>query len=49
MMSRGMRWRLVDASRPTRENVRDFVKQWGEVGRRLRASQALVLASKARR
>jgi MoxR-like ATPase len=40
--------RLVDASRPTRENARDFVKQWVKWGAGLRASQALVLASKAR-
>jgi MoxR-like ATPase len=40
--------RLVDASRPTREGARDFVKQWVKWGAGLRASQALVLAAKAR-
>jgi MoxR-like ATPase len=40
--------RLVDASRPTRENAKDFVKQWVKWGAGLRASQALVLAAKAR-
>ncbi len=40
--------RLVDASRPTRPDARDFVKQWVKWGAGLRASQALVLASKAR-
>jgi MoxR-like ATPase len=40
--------RLVDASRPTRPDARDFVKQWVKWGAGLRASQALVLAAKAR-
>jgi MoxR-like ATPase len=40
--------RLVDASRPTREGAFDFVKQWVKWGAGLRASQALVLAAKAR-
>jgi MoxR-like ATPase len=40
--------RLVDASRPTREGAQDFVKQWVKWGAGLRASQALVLAAKAR-
>jgi MoxR-like ATPase len=40
--------RLVDASRPTRPNARDFVKKWVKWGAGLRASQALILAGKAR-
>jgi MoxR-like ATPase len=40
--------RLVDASRPVREGAFDFVKQWVKWGAGLRASQALVLAAKAR-
>jgi MoxR-like ATPase len=40
--------RLVDASRPTREGAKDFIKQWVKWGAGLRASQALVLAAKAR-
>jgi MoxR-like ATPase len=40
--------RLVDASRPIRPDARDFVKQWVKWGAGLRASQALVLAAKAR-
>jgi MoxR-like ATPase len=40
--------RLVDASRPVREGAHDFVKQWVKWGAGLRASQALVLAAKAR-
>jgi MoxR-like ATPase len=40
--------RLVDASRPTRESAQEFVKQWVKWGAGLRASQALVLAAKAR-
>jgi MoxR-like ATPase len=40
--------RLVDASRPVRPGAYDFVKQWVKWGAGLRASQALVLAAKAR-
>jgi len=40
--------RLVDASRPTRPNARDFVRKWVKWGAGLRASQALILAGKAR-
>ncbi len=40
--------RLTDASRPTREYARDFVKKWVKWGAGLRASQALILAGKAR-
>jgi MoxR-like ATPase len=40
--------RLVDASRPTREHAKDYIKQWVKWGAGLRASQALVLAAKAR-
>jgi MoxR-like ATPase len=40
--------RLVDATRPTREGAQDFIKQWVKWGAGLRASQALVLAGKAR-
>ena len=40
--------RLVDASRPTRPYARDFVRKWVKWGAGLRASQALILAGKAR-
>jgi MoxR-like ATPase len=40
--------RLVDASRPGRERELPFVKEWGKWGAGLRASQALILAGKAR-
>jgi MoxR-like ATPase len=40
--------RLVDASRPTRPNAREFVKKWVKWGAGLRASQALILAAKAK-
>jgi len=40
--------RLVDASRPTRPQSPDFVKKFVKWGAGLRASQALVLAGKAR-
>jgi MoxR-like ATPase len=40
--------RLVDGSRPTRPHARDFVKKWVKWGAGLRASQALILAGKAR-
>ncbi len=40
--------RLVDASRPGRERGLDFVKDWVKWGAGLRASQALILAGKAR-
>ncbi len=40
--------RLADASRPTRDYARDFVKKWVKWGAGLRASQALILAGKAR-
>jgi MoxR-like ATPase len=40
--------RLVDASRPTRPYAKDFVKKWVKWGAGLRASQALILAGKAR-
>jgi MoxR-like ATPase len=40
--------RLVDATRPTRPQARDFVRKWVKWGAGLRASQALVLAGKAR-
>jgi MoxR-like ATPase len=40
--------RLVDASRPTRPHAKDFVKKWVKWGAGLRASQALILAGKAR-
>jgi MoxR-like ATPase len=40
--------RLVDASRPTRPNARDFVTKWVKWGAGLRASQSLILAAKAK-
>jgi MoxR-like ATPase len=40
--------RLVDASRPGRERELPFVKEWVKWGAGLRASQALILAGKAR-
>jgi MoxR-like ATPase len=40
--------RLVDASRPGRENAPGFVNDWVKWGAGLRASQALILAGKAR-
>jgi len=40
--------RLVDASRPERHNGHAFVKDWVKWGAGLRASQALILAGKAR-
>jgi MoxR-like ATPase len=40
--------RLVDASRPTRPQARDFVQKWVKWGAGLRASQSLILAGKAR-
>jgi MoxR-like ATPase len=40
--------RLVDASRPTRAYAKDFVRKWVKWGAGLRASQALILAGKAR-
>ena len=40
--------RLVDASRPTRPHAKDFVRKWVKWGAGLRASQALILAGKAR-
>ncbi|HEY8549471.1 MAG TPA: AAA family ATPase [Vicinamibacterales bacterium] len=40
--------RLVDASRPTRPYAKDFVQKWVKWGAGLRASQALILAAKAR-
>ena len=40
--------RLVDASRPGRTNVLDFVDKWVKWGAGLRASQALVRGAKAR-
>jgi MoxR-like ATPase len=40
--------RLVDASRPGRDSALDFVKDWVKWGAGLRASQALILAGKAR-
>ena len=40
--------RLVDASRPGRERELPFVKDWVKWGAGLRASQALILAGKAR-
>ncbi len=40
--------RLVDASRPTRPYAKDFVRKWVKWGAGLRASQALILAGKAR-
>ncbi len=38
----------MDASRPTRPYAKDFVQKWVKWGAGLRASQALILASKAR-
>lgn len=40
--------RLVAASRPTRDTAPDFVKNWVSWGAGLRASQYLILGSKAR-
>jgi MoxR-like ATPase len=40
--------RLVDASRPGRQGGLDFVNDWVKWGAGLRASQALILAGKAR-
>jgi MoxR-like ATPase len=40
--------RLVDASRPGREGTQGFVNDWVKWGAGLRASQALILAGKAR-
>ena len=40
--------RLVDATRPGRANSFDFVQKWVKWGAGLRASQALILGSKAR-
>jgi MoxR-like ATPase len=40
--------RLVDASRPTRPDARDFVTKWVKWGAGLRASQSLILAGKAK-
>jgi MoxR-like ATPase len=40
--------RLVDASRPGRQGGHDFVANWVKWGAGLRASQALILAGKAR-
>jgi MoxR-like ATPase len=40
--------RLVDASRPTRSDAKDFVRKWVKWGAGLRGSQALILAGKAR-
>ena len=40
--------RLVDASRPGRDRELPFVKEWVKWGAGLRASQALILAGKAR-
>jgi MoxR-like ATPase len=40
--------RLVDASRPGREDAQPFVNEWVKWGAGLRASQALILAGKAR-
>jgi MoxR-like ATPase len=40
--------RLVDASRPTRPYAKDFVRKWVKWGAGLRASQALILAGKAK-
>jgi MoxR-like ATPase len=40
--------RLVDASRPGRQQDLAFVKEWVKWGAGLRASQSLILASKAR-
>ncbi len=40
--------RLVDASRPGRQGGHGFIKEWVKWGAGLRASQALILAGKAR-
>ena len=40
--------RLVDASRPGRQGAHQFVTDWVKWGAGLRASQALILAGKAR-
>jgi MoxR-like ATPase len=40
--------RLVDSSRPDRGERLEFVKKWVKWGAGLRASQALILGSKAR-
>jgi MoxR-like ATPase len=40
--------RLVDATRPTRPYAKDFVRKWVKWGAGLRASQALILAGKAK-
>ena len=40
--------RLVDASRPGRQSDHPFVREWVKWGAGLRASQALILAGKAR-
>ena len=40
--------RLVDASRPGRQGEHGFIKEWVKWGAGLRASQALILAGKAR-
>jgi len=40
--------RLVDASRPGRQTDHAFVREWVKWGAGLRASQALILAGKAR-
>jgi len=40
--------RLVDSSRPGRQHDLPFVKDWVKWGAGLRASQSLILASKAR-
>ena len=40
--------RLVDASRPGRQSDHQFIREWVKWGAGLRASQALILAGKAR-
>jgi MoxR-like ATPase len=40
--------RLVDASRPGRQSDHQFIRDWVKWGAGLRASQALILAGKAR-
>jgi MoxR-like ATPase len=40
--------RLVDSSRPGRQSDHAFVREWVKWGAGLRASQALILAGKAR-
>jgi MoxR-like ATPase len=40
--------RLVDASRPGRQSNHQFIREWVKWGAGLRASQALILAGKAR-